>query len=168
MTPDGGGAGELTHVGSDGVRMVDVSDKPSTMRTAVATGRVRMSAATLDRLAAGTGPKGDVFAAAQVAGVQAAKHAWEQIPMAHPLTLSHCAVRLWLERDAVGIEALCRTTGPTGVEMEALAAVTGAALTVYDMLKAVERGMVIDEVRLERKEGGRSGLWQRPDSSGRA
>ncbi len=157
------GASSLTHVGADGVRMVDVGDKPATARVAVASGRVRMSAETLALLAAGMGPKGDVFTTAQVAGVQAAKHAWEWIPLAHPLPLSHCAVRLWLEADAVAIEATCRTTGPTGVEMEALAAVAGAALTVYDMLKAVERGMVIEAVRLERKEGGRSGTWQRQE-----
>jgi cyclic pyranopterin phosphate synthase len=81
------------------------------------------------------------------------------------VALSHCAVRLVLEEDAVAIEATCRTTGPTGVEMEALAAVSAAALTVYDMLKAVERGMVVSDIRLERKEGGRSGLWQRPEGS---
>jgi cyclic pyranopterin monophosphate synthase len=155
----------LSHVGPEGVRMVDVGDKAPTARTAVASGRVRMSEATLDLLARGAGPKGDVFTTAQVAGVQGAKHAWEWIPMAHPLALSHCSVRLWLEPDAVAIEATCRTTGPTGVEMEALTAVSAAALTVYDMLKAVERGMVIEAVRLERKEGGRSGLWQRTDAT---
>lgn len=157
-------SGGLTHVGADGVRMVDVGDKPATARTAVASGRVRMAAATLAILAAGEGPKGDVLTTAQVAGVQAAKHAWEAIPLAHPVALTHCSIRLGLEADAVAIEATCRTTGPTGVEMEALAAVTGAALTVYDMLKAVDRGMVIEAVRLERKEGGRSGLWQRPEN----
>ncbi len=154
----------LTHVGPDGVRMVDVGDKAATDRSAVASGRVRMSDATLALLARGAGPKGDVFTTAQVAGIQAAKHAWDWIPMAHPIPLSHCSVRLWTEPGAVVIEATCRTTGATGVEMEALAAVSAAALTVYDMLKAVERGMVIDAVRLERKEGGRSGLWQRPDA----
>lgn len=152
----------LTHVGPDGVRMVDVGDKPPTTRTAIASGRVRMSAHALQLLREGAGPKGDVFTTAQVAGIQAAKHTWELIPMAHPLPLSHASVRLRLEDGSVAIEATCATTAPTGVEMEALTAVSVAALTVYDMMKAVDRGMVIDQVRLERKEGGRSGVWTRP------
>lgn len=155
----------LTHVGPDGVRMVDVGTKPPTLRTAVASGRVRMSRYALDLLARGQGPKGDVFVTAQVAGIQAAKHTWELIPMAHPLALSHAEVRLAIEDGAVTIEATCATTGPTGVEMEALTAVGVAALTVYDMMKAVDRGMAIDQVRLERKEGGRSGVWVRGSSS---
>lgn len=155
----------LTHVGPDGVRMVDVGAKAPTVRIAVASGLVRLSAHALDLLREGQGPKGDVFTTAQVAGIQAAKHTWELIPMAHPLPLSHAEVRLSIQDGAVAIEATCATTAPTGVEMEAMTAVSVAALTVYDMMKAVDRGMVIDEVRLERKEGGRSGVWVRGASS---
>jgi len=159
---DGKAGHALTHVDADGVRMVDVGDKPATTRTAVASGRVRMSAHAVEILRSGPGPKGDVFTTAQVAGIQAAKHTWEIVPMAHPVALSHAAVRLELGDDGARIEATCSTTGPTGVEMEALTAVSAAALCVYDMMKAVDRGMVIEGVRLERKEGGRSGVWVRP------
>ncbi|MCL6596010.1 MAG: cyclic pyranopterin monophosphate synthase MoaC [Firmicutes bacterium] len=141
--------------------MVDVGGKPATVRTAVASAFIRMSPSAVAVLRAGAGPKGDVFTTAQVAGVQAAKRTWELVPLAHPLALTHARVRLALVDEGVEIEAECAATGPTGVEMEALTAASVAALTVYDMMKAVDRGMVVERVRLERKEGGRSGTWRR-------
>lgn len=155
----------LTHVTEQGVRMVDVAEKAATHREAVARGRVRLAAhaVALLREAAGRGPKGDVFTTAQVAGILAAKRTGEIIPLAHPLGLQRVDVRLDLTDTGVEIEAVCATTGPTGVEMEALTAVSVAALTVYDMMKAVDRSMVVEDVRLVRKTGGRSGTWQRPN-----
>jgi cyclic pyranopterin phosphate synthase len=161
MARDPGGTADLTHVGPEGVWMVDVGAKAATARVAVASGFVRLSARARALLERREGPKGDVLTTAQVAGIQAAKRTWEIVPLTHPLPLSHVAVRLTLEDDGVAIEAECRTTAPTGVEMEALTAVSAAALTVYDMMKAVDRAMVIERVRLERKEGGRSGVWTR-------
>jgi len=164
-TTDAGSSARLTHVTEQGVRMVDVGEKPATQREAVARGRVRLAphAVALLRAGAGQGPKGDVFTTAQVAGILAAKRTGEIIPLAHPLGLSRVDVHLDLTDTAVEIEALCATTGPTGVEMEALTAVSVAALTVYDMMKAVDRSMVVEGVRLVRKTGGRSGTWQRPN-----
>ena len=147
--------------------MVDVSGKPATVREATARGRVRLRPATLAAIASGSVPKGDVFATARVAGILAAKRTHDLIPLCHPLPLS--AVEVVLSgresggapgRAAVEIEATVRTTGPTGVEMEALTAVSVAALTVYDMCKALERGMRIEQVRLTAKSGGRSGSWR--------
>ena len=147
--------------------MVDVSAKAETLREAVARGRVSMAPATLRLLRAGQASKGDVLAAAHLAAVMAAKRTGEWIPLAHPLRLD--AVEVWftlLSRPAgVGIESRVRTTGRTGVEMEALTAVAAAALTLVDMLKAVDRTMVVGDIALWEKRGGRSGEWRRPETS---
>ena len=151
---------KLTHIGEDGrARMVDVSDKPSTAREAVAEGFVRMSAATLALAVSGDGKKGDVFAVAELAGVMAAKKTSDLIPMCHPLSLSKVEVRVEAADDGLAVTARVKTTGPTGVEMEALTAASVACLTLYDMLKAAEKGMVIEAVRLTSKTGGKSGDW---------
>jgi len=146
-------------------RMVDVGAKPQTARAAVAEAWVRMRAETLRLVVEGGHHKGDVFAVARIAGIQAAKRCAELIPLCHPLGLD--AVELQLdalpEQSAVRIRAECRLHGRTGVEMEALTAVSVAALTVYDMCKAVDKGMVIDGVRLLEKRGGRSGTWRAGD-----
>ncbi|MEZ5939087.1 MAG: cyclic pyranopterin monophosphate synthase MoaC [Hyphomonadaceae bacterium] len=152
-------ADKLTHIDADGrARMVDVSDKAATRRTATAEGRVLMSAAALD-LAREKGGKGDVRACAEIAGVMAAKRTSDLIPMCHPLSLSSVKVRVNELTDGSGMRVVAEvaTTGPTGVEMEALTAVSVACLTVYDMLKAVDRGMRIEGVRLLAKAGGASG-----------
>ncbi|MGZ6019776.1 MAG: cyclic pyranopterin monophosphate synthase MoaC [Phenylobacterium sp.] len=151
---------KLTHIDETGrARMVDVSDKPSTAREAVAEGFVRISAATLALAMSGEGRKGDVRAVAEVAGVMAAKKTSELIPMCHPLSLSKVEVRVEATEVGLAVTARVKTTGPTGVEMEALTAVTVACLTLYDMLKAAEKGMVIEAVRLVSKTGGKSGDW---------
>ncbi|MGI6207667.1 MAG: cyclic pyranopterin monophosphate synthase MoaC [Anaerolineae bacterium] len=151
---------ELSHLDEHGhARMVDVGAKPETIREAVARGEVIMSPQTLNLIRAGEVPKGDVLAVARIAGIMAAKRTPELIPLCHPLLLTAVEVDLSLddERSAVQIEARVRCTGQTGVEMEALTAVSVAALTVYDMCKAAERGMRIQNIRLVRKSGGRSG-----------
>ena len=154
----------LSHLDGRGrVRMVDVSEKPATVRHALARGRVRMAPATLRLLRQGKAAKGDVLTTAHLAGIQAAKRTSEWIPLAHPLLLDEVAIAFeFVDRPAaVAIEARVRTTGRTGVEMEALTAVAAAALTLYDMLKAADRGMVIGEIALWEKRGGRSGSWRR-------
>ena len=152
--------GRLTHIGEDGrARMVDVSDKAATAREAVAAGFVRMSAATLALAVSGEGAKGDVRAVAEVAGVMAAKKTSDLIPMCHPLALSKVEVKVEAADGGLAVTARVKTTGPTGVEMEALTAVSVACLTLYDMLKAAEKGMVIEGVRLVSKTGGKSGDW---------
>ena len=152
----------LSHVDADGqVRMVDVSGKPSTLREAVARGFVRLAPATLRLIRSGRIAKGDPLQAARLAGIMAAKKTAEIIPLCHPLALSHCDVVLAARPTGYDIEARARTTGPTGVEMEALTAVAAAGLTIYDMVKAVDRGVVIDRIRLVEKRGGRSGTWRR-------
>jgi cyclic pyranopterin phosphate synthase len=151
--------GKLTHIDSDGrARMVDVTGKESTHRRATAMGRVVMSREALE-LARSKGGKGDVRAAAEIAGVMAAKRTWELIPMCHPLMLSNVKVRVDENEDGsgLGVVAEVATAGPTGVEMEALTAVSVAGLTIYDMLKAVDRAMRIEGVRLLAKSGGASG-----------
>jgi cyclic pyranopterin phosphate synthase len=151
----------LTHIDETGrARMVDVSDKPATAREAVATGFVRMSAETLKLALSGEGKKGDVRAVAEIAGVMAAKKTAELIPMCHPLALSKVEVRVEPAEGGLAVSARVKTTGPTGVEMEALTAVSVACLTLYDMLKAAEKGMVIEAVRLIEKSGGKSGDWK--------
>jgi cyclic pyranopterin phosphate synthase len=142
-------------------RMVDVGGKAETERVAVAAGRVRMSAETLAVVRAGTAGKGDVLGVARVAGIMAAKRTSELIPLCHPLPITSATVDFTLEDDAVGVVARVATRGRTGVEMEALTAASVACLTIYDMCKAYERGMVIDAVRLLEKRGGRSGTWTR-------
>jgi cyclic pyranopterin phosphate synthase len=151
---------KLTHIDERGrARMVDVSDKATTAREAVAEGFVRMSAETLALALSGEGKKGDVRAVAEIAGVMAAKQTSALIPMCHPLALSKVEVRVEPAQGGLGVTARVKTTGQTGVEMEALTAVSVACLTLYDMLKAAEKGMVIDAVRLVSKTGGKSGDW---------
>jgi cyclic pyranopterin phosphate synthase len=152
----------LSHVDADGrVRMVDVSEKPATAREAIARGFVQMAPATIRLIRAGRVAKGDPLQAARLAGIMAAKRASEIIPLCHSLALSHCSVELRARRLGYEIEARARTIGPTGVEMEALTAVAAAGLTIYDMVKAVDRGVVIGDIRLIEKRGGRSGIWTR-------
>jgi cyclic pyranopterin phosphate synthase len=151
---------KLTHIDETGrARMVDVSDKADTAREAVAEGFVRMSAETLALAVSGEGKKGDVLAVAEIAGVMAAKQTSSLIPMCHPLGLSKAEVRIEPAAGGMVVTARVKTTGPTGVEMEALTAVSIACLTLYDMLKAAEKGMVIEAVRLVSKTGGKSGDW---------
>lgn len=149
----------LTHLDSQGrANMVDVSDKAQTVREAVAEARVRMLPTTLQMIVDGEHPKGDVFAVARIAGIQAAKKTADLIPLCHPLMLTSVKVELQADgENAVLIRARCKLTGQTGVEMEALTAASVAALTIYDMCKAVDRGMVIEQVRLLEKLGGKSG-----------
>ncbi|MFN8599564.1 MAG: cyclic pyranopterin monophosphate synthase MoaC [Candidatus Binatia bacterium] len=159
-------ASRLTHVDRSGrARMVDVGDKPVTQRVAVARGAVRMLPATAKKIAANAIAKGDVLATARIAGVMAAKRTGELIPLCHPLPLDFVDVRLDVHprRGVVAIEAEARIAARTGIEMEALTAVSVAALTIYDMCKAVDRGMTIEDVCLVSKSGGRSGDWVRPD-----
>ncbi|MEK6304476.1 MAG: cyclic pyranopterin monophosphate synthase MoaC [Acidobacteriota bacterium] len=154
----------LTHTDEEGrARMVDVGDKPVTTRTAVASGFVRLSPATIEAIRDHRTPKGDPLEVARLAGVMAAKRTSELIPLCHPLPLHHSDVQVELRADGVAIVASARTEGKTGVEMEALTAVSVAALTVYDMCKAIDKGMVITEIRLESKTGGRSGDYERRD-----
>ena len=153
---------DFTHFNGQGrARMVDVSEKAPTLRTATAAGTVRMLPATVDAIRRGGAPKGDVLAVAQVAGIMAAKRTSEIVPMCHPLALTGVDVRFALRDDAVDIEATVKCKGETGVEMEALHAVSAAALTVYDMCKALEKGMEITGIRLVEKTGGKSGDYHR-------
>ena len=153
----------LSHLDADGrARMVDVSAKPSTAREAVAVGRVRMAPETLALALSGGGKKGDVRAVAEIAGVMGAKRTSDLIPLCHPLALSKAEVTVSATDGGLEVVARVKTTGPTGVEMEALTAVTIACLTLYDMLKAADRGMVIEAVRLMEKTGGASGDWRAP------
>jgi cyclic pyranopterin phosphate synthase len=157
----------LTHLDAEGrARMVDVGGKPETERTATAAGQVRMSRAAFDAVAAGKNPKGEVLTVAEVAGVMAAKRTGELIPLCHPLGLDLARVECVLDPDLPGVRvtATCRTTGRTGVEMEALTAVTVACLTVYDMVKAADRTMRIEAIRLLAKSGGTSGDWRADDA----
>ncbi|MEA2210234.1 MAG: cyclic pyranopterin monophosphate synthase [Solirubrobacteraceae bacterium] len=159
-----GPGSELTHLDADGkARMVDVADKPATSRTARARAVVRVRPETAQRVADGNAPKGDVLGVARIAGIQAAKRTSELIPLCHPLALSFVGVEGEIDTAAGTIELIAeaRTTGPTGVEMEALTAASVAALTVYDMVKGVERGAEIASVAVLAKSGGRSGDWQR-------
>ena len=151
----------LSHLDEDGrARMVDVSAKPTTAREALATGLVRMSPETRALALAGAGRKGDVIAVAEIAGVMAAKRTADLIPLCHPLALTKIEVRIEADDAGLAVTARVATTGPTGVEMEALTAVSVACLTIYDMLKAAQRDMVIDGVRLLEKHGGASGDWR--------
>jgi cyclic pyranopterin monophosphate synthase len=157
---------KLTHLDEAGrVRMVDVGDKPVSERTAIAEGAVRMSRAAFDQVAQQSLAKGDVLAVAEVAGTMGAKRTGELIPLCHPLPLDLIEVEARLEPELPGVRvtALAKTTGKTGVEMEALTAVAVACLTVYDMVKAIDRGMIIQDVRLVRKTGGTRGDWRRTE-----
>jgi cyclic pyranopterin phosphate synthase len=153
----------LTHIGKGGqARMVDVSDKTATERVAVAEGRVVMSAKTLDLVLAGNARKGDVLGAARIAGIMAAKRTSELIPLCHPLALSKVEVDIEPDKKLPGlvVRATCKLKGQTGVEMEALTAVSVACLTIYDMVKAAERGMRIEGIHLVEKRGGKSGVYR--------
>ncbi len=155
---------ELTHLDAAGrARMVNVSDKPATERHATARAVIRVSPETARRVHTGDAPKGDVIGVARIAGIQAAKRTSELIPLCHPLALSFVGVEgsVDVQHGEIELIAEARTTGPTGVEMEALTAVSVAALTVYDMVKGVERGAEIASVALLQKSGGRSGEWHR-------
>lgn len=157
----------LTHLNERGeASMVDVADKDLTRREAVASGRIYMQPETLERLLDGDLPKGDVLATARIAGIQAAKRTHELIPLCHALMLSKVGIDFEpdFENHSIGVRAFCRLSGQTGVEMEALTAVSVACLTLYDMCKAIDRGMEITEVRLLHKSGGRSGVWTREES----
>jgi cyclic pyranopterin phosphate synthase len=157
---------KLTHTDASGAaQMVDVGDKPDTVREARAEARVRMASETLHLIESGGHKKGDVIAVARIAGIQAAKRCAELIPMCHPLLLTGIDVDITLDADnsCVHITTACRLKGQTGVEMEALTAASVAALTIYDMCKAVDRGMIIEGVRLLHKSGGRSGDWSAGD-----
>jgi cyclic pyranopterin phosphate synthase len=155
----------LTHLGAKGeAHMVDVSDKTTTTRVAVATGKIVMAPATLDLALSANAKKGDVVGTARLAGIMAAKRTADLIPLCHPLPLDHVTVEIEPEPALPGfnVSALTRTSGRTGVEMEALTAVTIACLTLYDMLKAADRGMRIENVCLRSKTGGKSGDWTAP------
>ncbi|MGA0839973.1 MAG: cyclic pyranopterin monophosphate synthase MoaC [Pseudomonadales bacterium] len=153
----------FSHLNAAGeAQMVDVSAKADTVRDATASARLRMSPETLREIIAGTVPKGDVLAVARIAGIQGAKRCSDLIPLCHPLPVSQVTVSFsTLAPGLLGIETTCRVTGKTGVEMEALTAASVAALTVYDMCKALDRGMVIEAIQLEHKAGGRTGEWSR-------
>ena len=156
-------AAKLSHLSKGGeARMVDVSAKAATERVAVAEGRVVMAAKTLELVLAGNAKKGDVLGAARIAGIMAAKRTHELIPLCHPLAVSKIAVDIEPDRTRSGlsVRATVKVTGPTGVEMEALTAVAVACLTIYDMVKAVERGMRIEGIRLVEKRGGKSGHYR--------
>jgi len=159
----------LTHFDRRGrAHMVDVGAKAQTHRVAVASGRILMRAATLRAVAGGRAKKGDVLGVARIAAIQAAKRTPELIPLAHPIAITRAGVEFTLEprRNAVRIAARVECRGRTGVEMEALAAAAIGLLTIYDMLKAVDRGMVLTDLRLEEKRGGRSGAWRRAAARG--
>jgi cyclic pyranopterin phosphate synthase len=154
----------LTHVDERGAaRMVDVADKQVTHRRAVAGAVIRMKPATLAMIVEGRTPKGDVFAVARVAGIMAAKRTSDLVPLCHPLSLTHASVELEPVGNGVRITATVETDGKTGVEMEALTAAAVAALTLYDMCKAVDRGMTVEALGLFEKEGGKSGMWTREE-----
>jgi cyclic pyranopterin phosphate synthase len=151
---------KLTHLDDNGnAAMVDISAKAATVREAVAEGRITMSAQAVAAIRQGSVKKGDVLATARIAGIMAAKKTSELIPLCHPLALSKVTVDFEFEADAIRVIALARLTGQTGVEMEAMSAACVALLTVYDMAKAIDKGMVIDGLRLLSKSGGQSGDW---------
>jgi len=153
---------QLSHVDSDGrMKMVDTSDKPATVRNAVASARVLMSKETMDALRKHQTPKGNPLEAARLAGIMAAKRTSDLIPLCHPLPITHADVTATIIDDGVLLESSVSTNAQTGVEMEALTAVSIAALTIYDMCKAIDKGITISDVRLERKTGGKSGDYRR-------
>ena len=153
----------LTHLDADGAaHMVDVGGKPQTQRRAVASGRITMSAEVLEAIRHGNAPKGDVLGTARIAGIMAAKRTGDLIPLCHPLGLEAVIVDFAYEEGAIRATATASLTGRTGVEMEAMTAVSVALLTIYDMAKAIDKGMVISEIRLVAKSGGKSGDWHAP------
>ena len=150
-----------THLDDSGAaHMVDVGAKPATPRRAVAGGRITMAVAALDAIRSGNAPKGDVLSTARIAGIMAAKRTAELIPLCHPLALTSVTVDFAWQDDGIAVTAAAATSGPTGVEMEALTAASVALLTLYDMAKALDRAMVIGDIRLLEKSGGRSGDWR--------
>ena len=154
---------KLTHFDSSGqAHMVNVGDKPNTHRIAIATGKITMLPETFNMVDAGTHKKGDVLGIARIAGIQAAKRTSDLIPLCHPLALTHVSLEFQLNKaeSSIACQVRAETTGPTGVEMEALTAVQVALLTIYDMAKAVDRGMVISDTKLLEKSGGKSGEWK--------
>ena len=154
---------DLTHLDAHGnARMVDVGGKAATQRVAIASGRIRMSAEALAAIRDGAVPKGDVLAAARIAGIMAAKKTAELIPLCHPLVLDTVGLDFSFEDGALRVSATAALTGKTGVEMEALTAASVALLTIYDMAKALDKGMVIEDLRLIEKRGGKSGDWKAP------
>jgi len=157
----------FTHLNEKGeAQMVDVGDKSATSRVATASAWVKMSAETLKMIVEGKHKKGDVLAVARIAAIQAAKKTWDIIPLCHPLMLTSIKVDLqpdW-DKNTIVIKTLCKVSGQTGVEMEALCAASTAGLTIYDMCKAVDKGMIIGDIQLETKSGGQSGEWKRPHS----
>jgi len=155
---------DLTHIGEDGAaRMVDVGGKAETHRVAIASGRITMGAASLTAIREGDAPKGDVLGTARLAGIMAAKRTGDLIPLCHPLGLEAVTVEFDFESDGIRATASASLTGKTGVEMEAMVAVSTALLTIYDMAKAIDKGMIIESVRLIEKRGGKSGLWKAAD-----
>ena len=153
----------LTHIDEEGnAHMVDVSDRDITTRTATASGKVLLSPKVIELLREGSVPKGDVLATARIAGIMGAKRTPDLIPLCHPIALHGVTVDLEILSDGVGIEVEVRTADRTGVEMEALTSVSVAALTVIDMVKAIDPGATITDVRVESKDGGRNGAWKRP------
>ena len=155
---------DLSHLNEQGeVRLVEVGDRAATRREAHASGAIRMMASTLEMVRRGETPKGDLLAVARVAAIQAAKRTWELIPLCHPLPLSGMEVTIEADEALPGLtlSCRCRTIGQTGVEMEAMTAVSVGLLTLYDMLKSVDPGMTIEAVRLQHKDGGRNGAWSR-------
>ena len=153
---------EFTHFDSDGnAHMVDVGNKPATARCAIVKGHVKMAPSTLQMIIDGTAKKGDVFGVARLAAIMGAKHTATLIPLCHPMGLDHVSIDMQADDKLPGISiiATCSVTGPTGVEMEAMTAVSTAALTIYDMCKAVDRGMEIGAIRLTHKSGGKSGVF---------
>lgn len=157
---------DLTHFNAQGnAHMVDIASKSETHRIAIAAGRIRMTPATWERIQSGTAKKGDVLGVARLAGIMAAKRTGDLIPLCHPLPLTHVAVDFTaISPDTIECTARAETFGRTGVEMEALTAVSVALLTIYDMVKAIDRGMVIEAIRLVEKHGGKSGSWRREES----
>ena len=155
---------DLTHIGEDGAaRMVDVGGKAETHRVAIASGRITMGADALAAIREGDAPKGDVLGTARLAGIMAAKRTGDLIPLCHPLGLEAVTVEFDFEEAAIRATATASLTGKTGVEMEAIVAVSTALLTIYDMAKAIDKGMVIETVRLIEKRGGKSGTWKATD-----
>lgn len=157
---------ELTHINEEGrAKMVDVSEKVDTVREAVAIGYVSMKRETLEKIKEGTISKGDVLAVAQVGGIMGAKNTPQIIPMCHPIMISGCDIKFKIdfENNRVEITATTKTVGKTGIEMEALTAVSTAALTIYDMCKAIDREMIINNIMLVKKSGGKSGIFERKD-----
>ncbi|MHB9878324.1 cyclic pyranopterin monophosphate synthase MoaC [Pacificimonas sp. ICDLI1SI03] len=152
---------DLTHLNADGAaQMVDISAKAQTKRIAVAAGRISMSAEARDAIASGSVPKGDVLAAGRIAGIMAAKKTSELIPLCHPLPLTSVTIELQVDDGGVSAEAMATTTFGTGVEMEAMTACSVALLTIYDMAKAIDKGMRIENLHLKSKSGGKSGDWR--------